>query len=392
MRLLVSGGGTGGHVYPALSVIDSMRSAHSGLSPMTKAPVSDALACRDERLDLLWVGSRGGIEAKMVKSAGVEFVGLAAGGVRGMGPWTALRNGAQIVGSSTEALHIVRSFRPDVALVTGGYACVPVTLAAWAKRVPVLVYLPDIVPGLAIRFLSRLATSVAVTSEDSVRHLPRRKVVVTGYPVRPGFLTTDRAHASRMFSLDPSVPTLLVFGGSRGARSINQALVNGLPELLPTYQVIHVSGDLDTPWVEDATQSLPRDLRQRYLHYTYLAEMPAALVAADLAVARAGAATMGEFPAAGLPSIMIPYPYSGQHQAHNARYMERHGAARVLADSELQEKLVPTIKALLADRHALSEMRAAAMALARPNAAADIAQQARLLARRTAREGIGGRT
>jgi len=358
---------------------------------MTKPTETDARARREERLDLLWVGSRGGIEAKMVMGAGVEFVALAAGGVRGMGPWTALRNGAQIVGSSAEAHRILRSFRPDVVLVTGGYACVPVTLAAWAKRVPVLVYLPDVVPGLAIRFLSRLATSVAVTSEDSVRHLPRRKVVVTGYPVRPGFLTTDRAQARRLFSLDPSIPTLLVFGGSRGARSINQALVYGLPELLPTCQVIHVSGDLDAPWVEEATQSLPRDLRQRYQHHAYLAEMPAALVAADLAVARAGAATMGEFPAASLPSIMIPYPHSGQHQAHNARYMERHGAARVLEDNELQDKLVPAIQALLADQHALSEMRASAKALARPNAAADIAQQARLLARRSAREGIGGR-
>ncbi len=357
---------------------------------MTTARGSDALA-RRESLDLLWVGSRGGIEDKMVKSAGVEFIGLAAGGVRGMGLWTALRNGAQILGSTVEAHRIVRSFRPDVVLVTGGYACVPVTLAAWAKRISVLVYLPDIVPGLAIRFLSRLATSVAVTSEDSVRHLPRRKVVVTGYPVRPDFLKIDRAQACRLFSLDPAIPTLLVFGGSRGARSINQALVHGLPELLPTCQVIHVSGDLDAPWVEEATRGLPGSLRQRYQHYAYLTEMPAALVAADLAVARAGAATIGEFPAAGLPSILIPYPYSGQHQAHNARYMERHGAARVLADNELQNKLVPTIKALLPDRHALSEMRAATMALARPNAAADIAQHARLLARRTAREGIGGR-
>lgn len=318
------------------------------------------------------------------------FIGLSGGGLRGMGLWTALRNGAQIIGSTAAALRIVSHFRPDVALVTGGYACVPVALAARAKRVPILVYLPDIVPGLAVRFLSRLANAVAVTSEESVRHLPGRRVVVTGYPVRAGILTPDKSRARRTLSLDPSRPTLLVFGGSRGARSINQALVNGLPELLPLCQVIHVSGKLDDEWVTQSTQALPADLSLHYHHHAYLADMPAALVAADLVVARAGAAVMGEFPAAGLPAILVPYPYSGQHQEHNARYMERHGAARVLADDELQGKLVPTIMALLVDERSMSEMRRAALALARPNAAAAIAEQACLLARRTARGRNGG--
>jgi len=325
----------------------------------------------------------------MVTGAGVEFVGLAAGGLRGMGPWTALRNAVRILGSIAAARRIVRRFRTDVVLVTGGYACVPVTMAAWTLHIPVLVYLPDIVPGLAIRFLSRFAARVAVTSEESCSYLDRRKVVVTGYPVRTDILTMDKSKACQVFGLDTALPTVLVFGGSRGARSINQALVAGLHELLLTCQIIHVSGSLDAEYVHSATCDLPEDLLCRYHHYTYLLDMPAALVAADLAVARAGAATMGEFPAAGLPAILVPYPHSGRHQEANAQYMARQGAARVLADAELRDRLVPNILELLGDKPSMDRMRAAAKALAQPDAASSIAQQVCLLAQRPKAMGTG---
>jgi UDP-N-acetylglucosamine--N-acetylmuramyl-(pentapeptide) pyrophosphoryl-undecaprenol N-acetylglucosamine transferase len=294
-----------------------------------------------------------------------------------------------MLGSIASARHIVSRFRPDVALVTGGYACVPVTVAAWALHIPILVYLPDIVPGLAIRFLSRFAARVAVTSEESRSYLDGRKVVVTGYPVRSDILTMDKSQACRVFGLDAALPTLLVFGGSRGARSINQALVAGLRELLRTCQIIHISGSLDAEYVDSATCDLPEDVRCRYHHYTYLLEMPAALVAADLAVARAGAATMGEFPAAGLAAILVPYPHSGQHQEPNAHYMARHGAARVLADAELRNRLVPGILDLLGDRASVDRMRAAAKALARPDAASSIAREVCLLAQRPKATGMG---
>jgi UDP-N-acetylglucosamine--N-acetylmuramyl-(pentapeptide) pyrophosphoryl-undecaprenol N-acetylglucosamine transferase len=323
----------------------------------------------------------------MVTSTGVEFIGLPAGGLRGKSPWTAVRNGAQILGSAATARRIVREFRPDVALVTGGYASVAVTIAAWTMHVPVLIYLPDIVPGLAIRLLSRFSALVAVTSEESRRYFDRRKVVVTGYPVRSDILTMDRTQASQWFALDTSLPALLVFGGSRGARSINQAVVAGLNRLLPTCQVIHVSGSLDAEWVDQATRGLPDDLRSRYHHYAYLPNMPAALLAADLAVARAGAATMGEFPAAGLPAILVPYPHSGRHQEPNAHYMARGGAAHVLADGELREKLVPAILDLMSDEHLLRRMRTASKALARPTAAAQIGRLARQLGQRSAPAG-----
>ncbi len=377
MRLVVSGGGTGGGVYPALTVVELL------LSPRPEGGALPSLVPDD----VLWIGSRDGIEEELVRRAGIPFVGLAAGGLRGMALLVTARNATRIAGSVGQARRLLLKFRPDVVLVTGGYACVAVTLAARTLPVPVLIYLPDIVPGLAIRWLSRFAWRVAVTSEESYHYLPFKKVVVTGYPVRPEIFALDRAQARQALGLDPEARTLLVFGGSRGARSINQALVAGLRELLPVCQVVHISGRLDAGWVAGAARSLPEGLRARYHHFDYLHQMPQALVAADLAVARAGAATLGEFPAAGLPAVLVPYPYSGQHQQPNADYMARHGAACVLSDADLGKKLVPTVLALLNDQEALAAMRESARAMARPDAAAAIAGQLGLAAGRAEQEG-----
>jgi undecaprenyldiphospho-muramoylpentapeptide beta-N-acetylglucosaminyltransferase len=370
MKLVVSGGGTGGHVYPALPVAEVLLTPKpAGSSVPTLAPA-----------DLLWIGGRGGIEEDMVKRAGIEFIGLAGGGLRGMKWLATVRNAARIAGSVGRGRRILGEFEPDVVLVTGGYACVAVTLAAWTRGVPVLIYLPDIAPGLAIRFLSRFAAKIAVTSEESYHYLRRNKVAVTGYPVRSEIYRLDRAEACRTLDLDPEEKTLLVFGGSRGARSINQALVAGLRDLLPVCQIVHISGRLDADWVAGITKALPDTLRGRYHHFDYLHDMPLALAAADLAVARAGAATLGEFPAAGLPAILVPYPHSGKHQDLNATYMARNGAALVLPDAELQEKLVPTILQVLKNEQTLADMRESTSAMTRPDAAEAIAEQLWLLA------------
>jgi UDP-N-acetylglucosamine--N-acetylmuramyl-(pentapeptide) pyrophosphoryl-undecaprenol N-acetylglucosamine transferase len=276
-----------------------------------------------------------------------------------------------------QAWRVVGEFRPHVCFVTGGYVSVPVALAVWMRRVPVLVYLPDIEPGQAVRFVSHFARRVAVTAEDSRAYFPPQKVVVTGYPIRPELRGVDQAAARRRLGLVSGLPTLLVMGGSRGARPINRALTAILKELLPKCQIIHISGHLDAEWVAACGDALPSELRPRYHPYAYLhsEEMAQAMGAADLVVARAGAATMGEFPAMGLASILVPYPHYWRYQKVNADYLARQGAAIRLEDERLGVDLAPTVQQLLADEGERRRMGERAQALARPDAAQRIARE-----------------
>ena len=250
-----------------------------------------------------------------------------------------------------------------------------------------MIYLPDREPGLAVRLLSWLVDRIAVSFDQVIETFPaanRDKVWVSGYPVRAGLIAArdmGRAAACAALGLDPDLPTLLVLGGSRGARAINQALVVALPELLEQCQIVHLSGQLDWSWVEQESAKLPARLRSRYRLSAYMhEELAAAMAAADLVVARAGAATLAEFPAVGLPSILVPYPYSGQHQAANADFMEAHGAGVRLDNDDLEAQLKPTVLGLLNDRQALDRMAACARALARPEAASRLAHELRRLA------------
>jgi UDP-N-acetylglucosamine--N-acetylmuramyl-(pentapeptide) pyrophosphoryl-undecaprenol N-acetylglucosamine transferase len=367
MRLLISGGGTGGHVYPALAVLNSEFGFRSSKS----------------EIECLWVGSVGGIDEDLVRRAGVPFAGIPAGGLRGLAPWTVARNLARLAAGYIQAERLIDDFRPDVVLATGGYVGVPVVLAARWRRVPGLLYLPDIEPGLAIRFLARIVDCIAVSFETSRAYLPAQKVVVTGYPVRPELLHADKATARARLGVSPDAPVLLVFGGSRGARRINQAAAEVMADLAGLAQVIHVTGTLDAAWVQARQAALPAEARRRYRAYPYLhAEMVDALASADLAVARAGAATLGELPAVGLPSILVPYPYSGQHQWPNARYLAERGAAVIVPDAELTgARLLAEVRALLTDPGQLAMMSTAARRLAVPDAAAKIATELRRLAR-----------
>jgi UDP-N-acetylglucosamine--N-acetylmuramyl-(pentapeptide) pyrophosphoryl-undecaprenol N-acetylglucosamine transferase len=328
------------------------------------------------------VGVRGGVEEELAARAGVPFRAIESGQVRGMALWVAARNLLKAGRGVAQAGRLIAEFQPDVVFVTGGFVAGPVALAAWRAHVPVFIYLPDMEPGLTVRRTSRFARRVGVTLPEVARWFPD-KAVVTGYPVRQEILALagQRDLARQRLGLAAELPVLLVFGGSRGARSINQALAGALPELLPHCQIVHISGTLDWPAVEARAHSLPRELRPRYHAYAYLHdEMPLALAAADLVVARAGASTLGEFPALGLPSILAPLPHSGQHQEVNADALARHGAAIKLPDSQLAAQLTPTVLHLLQNRTELAAMSQAAQALAQPAAAATIAQELRRLA------------
>jgi len=322
------------------------------------------------------VGSQGGVEESLVTREGLSQASIPAGGVRGLAPWTVAVNLIKLARGFAAARRIVRQFAPHGVFVTGGYVCTPVALAAWLQKVPVMIYLPDLEPGLAIRALARLATRVAVSFPEAERFFSKDKVFVSGYPVREAFLTADKATARQTFQLDSHAPTLTVFGGSRGARSINRAVSAVLKTLLDTCQVIHICGRLDAAEMNARQEGLSPALKKRYRLYPYLhEEMPVALAAADLALARAGASTLGEFPALGLPSILVPYPYAGSHQEANAGFLTRHGAAVRVADAELADRLLPTVQVLFGDPGKLAQMGQRARELTRPDAAVRLAQE-----------------
>lgn len=338
---------------------------------MAGSPSSGVPAGRDvESHEVLYAGNPDGVEKELVSRAGLPFVPVDSGQLRGNAPWTAAGHLWRIRRGVLQARHWLREFRPDVVFVTGAYVTVPVALAARLERVPLLVYLPDLTPGLAVRWLSRLAQKVAVSFEPAARYFPS-KAVVTGYPVRAELraASTDRTGARRRLNLRADRPVLLVMGGSHGARSINRAICRGLPELLAQAQVVHITGRLDWPWVRREAEGLPASLRGDYHLYPYLhEELPDALAAADLIVNRAGASNLGELPAVGLPAVLVPYPYAGRHQYVNAAFLANHGAARLLEDRDLEQCLLPTVLGLLNDPIARQRMAQAARSLAREDA------------------------
>jgi UDP-N-acetylglucosamine:LPS N-acetylglucosamine transferase len=257
---------------------------------------------------------------------------------------------------------------------------VPVALAG--ARLPKLTFVPDLEPGLALRLITRLSDRVALTAEESRRYYYRQdRLLVSGYPVRPDLAASTPASARQRLGLQPEGPAILIMGGSRGARSINQAVWANLDELLRLAAVIHLTGDLDWPQAQAVIAGLPAAAGSRYAAFPYLhEEMAAAYSAADLLIARAGASTLGEAPLFSLPSILVPYPHAWRYQRTNAAYLAERGAALVLEDQRLRDGLIQMIAGLLGDPHRLQAMRRARAGLARPNAAARLAAEIERLA------------
>ena len=365
MRLLICAGGTGGGVYPALTILQALK---------MRAKQQAA------ELSTLWVGGIGGMEADLVSRAGVPFKAIPAAGVHGVNLMTLPGNLWHLFRGYFASLEILRSFKPDVMLFTGGYVAVPMALAGQGflgKKIRSVLYVPDIEPGLALQTLARFADRIVVTVKDSQRYFTRlERVKVAGYPVRNDLFQMEAAEAFRLFNLETGMPVLLVLGGSTGARSINYALLKTLPELLQITQIIHITGQREWEEMEATTKSL--DLAgngHRYHAYPYLYdEIGAALCVADLVVSRSGASTLGEYPVFGLPAILVPYPYAWRYQQVNAEFLANHGAAVILPDATLNHELVYVIKDLLNNPAKLRQMRSAMQKLAHPEAADQIAE------------------
>ena len=320
------------------------------------------------------------MESGLVKRSGIDFKAIPAAGVHGVGLKALPRNLWQLGRGAMASRRILREFKPDVLFFTGGYVAVPMALAG--MKVPTLLYVPDIEPGLALSTVARFADKIAITSENSRRYFKRpERLCLTGYPTRADLSGWRRGKARQAMNLTDEAPVVLVVGGSKGARSINNALLDVLPRLLERAQVIHVTGELDWQEVESKTKAAKLEKASRYHATPYLhEEMGAALAAADLVISRAGASTLGEYPLVGLPAILVPYPHAWRYQKVNAAFLAEHGAAVLLPDEEMNARMVVIVQDLLTHPERLSGMRSAMQALARPDAAGAIASLVRQLA------------
>jgi len=341
-------------VYPALTVLAQLNVEHPDVRT-------------------LWVGKEGGMEADLVTKTGVGFETIPAAGVHGVGLRRLPGNIAQLLRGTAAARRVIKYFKPDVLFFTGGYVAVPMAIAG--LQIPSVLYVPDIEPGLALKFLTYFADKIALTTEDSkVYYSGRRSVKVTGYPIRPGLSNWMMDEAYKVFNLKPELPTLLVTGGSLGSLAINDALVSVLPELLSEMQIIHITGDLTWPQFSEVGTGLPSDIAPRYRSYPYLhEEMGAALKIADLVISRAGASSIGEYPHFGIPAILVPYPHAWRYQKINADYLVRHKGAILLKDEDLSTRLLPVVQGLMRSPERRNAMKAAMRSLAGHEAGRTIA-------------------
>ncbi len=358
MRAILAGGGTGGHVIPALAIADELKHGYGA--------------------NCLFIGTARGIENRLVPAAGYPLQLVRVGALKNVSLVIRAKTALDLPRAVWGAGRMLNEFAPDVVIGVGGYASGPAMLAAVMKHIPTLAFEPNVVPGFANRVVAKLVSAAAVHFEETARYFRHAKV--TGVPVRHAF-----------FEIPPKrggTPTLLVFGGSQGAHAINQAMVRCLHVLereAPGIHIVHQTGERDYNDVLSAYQKLENVCRVPGLTFEifkFIEDMPAAFARADLVVCRSGASTVAEMAAAGKPAIFVPFPRAADdHQRINAEALARHGAAVAVEESKLGGVwLAETIAALLQDSRRLKMMREAARALAHPNAARDIAEMAAGLA------------
>jgi len=329
----------------------------------------------------VFVGTRGGggFEKRLVDASDISFDAyheVFAGPIVGVKPLRALSSVIKMATGLVQSLSLMLSKRPQAILMTGGWANVPLAVAGWILRVPMLVYLPDIEPGTTIRVLSRFVEKIATTVPDSAQYFREGQTVTTGYPLRHAITSATREAAVSYFELDPTLKTLLVTGGSRGARTINIALGDILPDLLNEHvQIIHVTGKLDYDRTREQVAATLDHPNYHLFDYLDSEAMGLAFAASDIVLGRSGASAVGEFPYFGAASILIPYPYAWRYQRVNADWLAEQGAGVRINDEDMVNDLLSTLQSLLRDDNKLSQMQACAKALHSGNGSQNIARE-----------------
>jgi UDP-N-acetylglucosamine--N-acetylmuramyl-(pentapeptide) pyrophosphoryl-undecaprenol N-acetylglucosamine transferase len=356
MRIIIAGGGTGGHVIPALAIAQQLKKQFGA--------------------EVLFIGTARGIETRLVPQAGFPLELIQVGALKNVSLMTRAKTMFDLPRAIAASSRMLSAFDPEVVIGVGGYASGPAMVAAIRRRLPTLAFEPNVVPGFANRMIARWVSAAAVHFEETCRYFPHCRV--TGVPVRAAFFSIP----PKTISLEGGgAPTLLVFGGSQGARAINQAMIESLAGLrakIPDIHIIHQTGQRDYDHVLAAYQQSGTSGEV----HKFIDDMPGTFGRADLLVCRSGASTVGEITAAGKPAIFVPFPAAADdHQNVNARALERAGAAVVVEESNLGAAyMVDTIAALIGDSGRLRSMAAAAKSLAHPRAVEEIAEMVAQLA------------
>ena len=369
MRIIVSGGGTGGHIYPAITLINNI-----------KKIVPDA--------QFLYVGTTKGLEADIIPREKLPFVTIDISGFKRQLTAKNIFILLKALGGVVKARKIVKDFHPDVAIGTGGYVCGPILMAASLMHIPSLIQEQNAIPGVTNKILAKFVDKIAVGYQRAAKFFPANKVVFTGNPIRDDILLSTRRQGLMEFGLDTNKKTILISGGSRGAHSINQAMLEVHKHFANNYrvQLLHVTGKNEYDFVINSLKQEGLDVNNidNIYVYPYLYDMPKAMAVADIAVSRAGATSLAELTAKGIPSVLIPYPYAAEnHQEFNARELEKKGAAKVIINRELTgEKLINALEDMLASENRLLAMSEASRSMGRPSAAQAIAEMAVALAKK----------
>lgn len=365
MRVLLSGGGTAGHINPAIAI-------------------ADYISARERVCEILFIGNSNNMESRLVKKAGYEIKFINIRGLRRKITPENLKTFAMLVRSFFDARRMILDFAPDIVIGTGGYVCAPVVMAAASLRIPTIIHEQNVIPGLTVRALSRVVSAVAISFEETAKKISRpQKCALTGNPVRESLFALEKAEAKAKLGLGEA-PLILMFGGSLGAEKLNDALIEMLAEPgRERYSLIAATGEAGYEKVMEKLGERGIKLSENKRILPYIDEMDIALPAANLVISRAGAGTISEITALGKPAILIPSPnVVNDHQTKNARYMERQGAAILITEADIERgALKAQIEILLNSPAALLEMARLSAALGKRGAAGELYALAKRLMR-----------
>ncbi len=354
MKVLVTGGGTGGHIYPAIAIANKMKQ-------------------EIKNIDILFVGTKKGLESKIVPKSGFEFKTITVSGFKRSISVDTLRSAKNLMVGLKDAFKIVKAFKPDIIIGTGGFVCGPVVFVGALLNIKTVIHEQNVIPGVTNRILSKFTNKILASFEESRKYFKNNsKISITGNPVRDDFINVDRSLSRKELGIYDNRLVVMVFGGSRGAEKINETML----EVLSYYNnrkdihIIHVTGEVHYSEIKSKLNKDNISLSENIILKDYVHDMPKLMGACDLVICRSGAITLAEITTMGLPSILIPSPYvTNNHQEHNARVLEKNGAAILLTEKELSGKnIVTLLNSIIKDRKILKTMGDKSKEIAKPNA------------------------